>query len=286
MRSLNWLNNLLPKKVGLWLRRTLVFLTSRDTMPIVGAVGVVIALQFILFAPSIWALWIILGLLVAILSGSILTNFTTPVPGWWHTLFSPSLLVVSTASLILFLDTGFTRQLTIFTAALLLALFWENVRRYYWDLKNYHAESLENVSLAINIFIVWYTSSTLFHVMLDPSLLSQYAGFILPLAAATMVAVVYSVDYRTIWVQRYDSERVWLLLVAQALIVSEIFWLLNFLPHSIQVKSFVVAMSYYLFISLGRSHLDGTLTQKVLKRYIYLALGLLGVVMLTARWLV
>lgn len=280
------MTRLLPKKLAWWLQRTVVFLTSRDTMPLVGAVGVVLVLQMILILPAYWLLWVALGLFVAIISGAILTNFATPVPGWWHTLFSPSLLVISTASLILFLDTAGMRQLSIMSAALLLALFWENVRRYYWDLKNYHAESLENVSLAINIFIVWFTSSTLFHLLLDPTLLSQYASFILPAAAAVMVAVVYTVDYRTIWVQRYDSERVWLLLIAQAMIVSEVFWLLNFLPHSIPVKAFIVALIYYLFISLGRSHLDGTLTQKVLRRYVYLALGFLGLVLLTARWLV
>lgn len=274
------------KQVKQILSLILLHLSKRDTMPIVASLAVLGAMELMLFFTSFWVYWLILAIVFAIFSGVVLTNFNTPVPGWWHTLFSPVLLVISSSSLLLFLSTQFTRHLTILAVGFLLALLWENIRRYYWDLRQYHAESLENVSLGINIFIVWFSSSTLFHLLLDPNLINRYSSLIIPFSAAAMLAITYSIDYRTIWVQRYSAQRVWLLLIAQSAIVSEAFWLLNFLPHSIEVKSFLVAITYYLFVSLGRAHLDETLTPKVLRRYVYLVVVFLLSILLTARWLV
>lgn len=261
-------------------------LFSRDTVAVVAAVIIFTALQLLLIFPQQWWLWIIVAISLTIVSGILLTNFETPVPGWWHTLISPILLVTTSASLILFFDTAVSRQLVIIAATALLALFWENIRRYYWDLKNYHAESLENVSLGINIFIVWFTASTLYHLLLDPSIVQKFSNVIIPVASILMVLVIFMVDYRTIWVQRYSAKKVWLLLVAQAMIVSELFWVLNFLPHSIEVKSFMVALVYYYFVSIGRVHLDGNLNSVVMRRYIYFGTGFLILVLITSRWLI
>lgn len=261
-------------------------LLSRDTMPVVGATGLAVSQQLIFLWPAYFLLWVVLAMIIVIVSGAILTNFKNPVPGWWHTLFAPALLVLSSNFLILFLNTSVARYLVMIIGWLLIVLFWENVRRYYWDSQNYHALSLENISLALNLFIVWFTASTLYHVLLDTSLFPNLTSFIIPLTAGAMLGVVFLIDYRTIWVQKYANHQVWLMLVAEALIVSEVFWLLNFLPHSIEVKSFIVLLTYYLCTSLGRAHLDDTLTITVLRRYTYATFGLLFIILVTARWLI
>lgn len=261
-------------------------LFTRDRIVVAGSISVFLLLELLILFPGLWWLWILFVVSSAVLSSVVLTNFSIPVPGWWHTLFSPGLFVFSASFLVLFLNSSVSRHLTVIVASALLALFWENIRRYYWDLSNYHPESLENVSLGINIFIVWFISSTLYHALLDLALVQQYTSWAVLFAVFLMVLVVYLVDYRTIWVQRYSQQKVWLLLVSQAILVGELFWVLNFLPNSIQVKSFFVALMYYFLVSLGRAHLDGNLNQVIMRRYTYYGLAFLLLVLVTSRWLV
>jgi hypothetical protein len=274
------------KAVRTFLQESINRVLSRDTLAIVCALTIFALLELLILAPNLWWLLLLLAIVIAVAGGVLLTNFSTPVPGWWHTLFSPALLVSSTVFLVLFLNSSIARHISILASCILLALFWENIRRYYWDLKNYHAESLENVSLGINIFIVWFTSSGFYHVLLDPALVQKYSSLTLPITALLMVAVVYLVDYRTIWVQRYNAQKVWLLLTIQSIIIGEIFWVLNFLPNSIEMKAFIVALVYYYFISLGRVHLDGNLNATVLRRYVYYGSAFLLLVLITSRWLI
>jgi len=262
-------------------------LPPRRLVPLVGSLTLILIFESFVATPILWYRWLILGILTVIITSVSLTRIKLLVPGWWHTLFTPTLLVTSATGSLLFLSTAFGRQSVIFFVAILLLIFWEHTWRYYWAPQIYHEQSLENASLGLNTIIIWFTSFFFYNVLLDPQILPPWpANNILAISSASIVLVLFLVDYRTIWVQRYNADRVWLLLVSQSLVISEIFWVTNFLPHSIEVKTFLVVLVYYLFTNIGRSHLDGTLSRAVLRRYFYISLLTLLLVLLTAKWVV
>ncbi|MFA5954738.1 MAG: hypothetical protein WC817_04340 [Patescibacteria group bacterium] len=258
----------------------------RRLLPFIGAALIVLFLELLVTVPINWP-WILLITSILVVANSIaLSNRTLLVAGWWHTLFTPVLLTFSAGVLLLFATTALGRQAVILLVAACLFLFWEHIWRYYWNRETYHDESLENASLTLNTIIVWFTSLFLYYLLLDPSVLPEaYVPSAIPASALWVVLVVFYIDYRTLWVQRYAPSRVWLLLVTQSIVIGELFWVLNFLPNFVEVKAFFVVLAYYLFTNLGRSYLDGTLRPAVLRRYAYITLASLLAVLATTRWL-
>lgn len=228
-----------------------------------------------------------MGILVVVLTTSaFITNFERLPNGWWHTIFAPLLLGISALLLTFFVNSALARHLIALAATALRLFFWENLWRYYWAPERYHDEALENTSLALNTTTIWFSTLLFYYILLDPSVLPLSLGKnILMTTTIVMLLMVVSLDYGTIWVRRYPPGKVWLWLIVVAMVVSEIFWVTNYLPHQVEVKSFLVVLSYYLLTHLGRSHLDGTLRPVLVRRYLELAgVSLLGV-LLTARWL-
>ncbi|MFA7286844.1 MAG: hypothetical protein WC052_04275 [Patescibacteria group bacterium] len=260
---------------------------ARRLLPIISGVVSISLFEFVLFRPDLWAIVILLIIAMAVTTGIGLMNTRLTLPGWWHTLITPALLGITSVGLLLFLPTATSRQVTIILVAALFLLFWENIWRYYWDRARYHDEALENISLALNTAIIWFFSLFAFNALLDATIFPGIiASNALLIGSGLVVAIVFFIDYRTIWVQRYNAETVWLLQVSQALILGELFWVTNFLPHSVEVKSFLLVLAYYLFTNIGRSYLDGTLRSSVLRRYLYLGTFTLLAVFITANWFV
>lgn len=259
----------------------------RRVLPALGMVSVLVTLSLLTIWPTQWYWFLLAAIAVVILNGLALPNYELVKPGWWHALFTPSLLVVSATGFLLFLGSPLARQLAIVFVAWLLLIFWENLWRLYWDSARYHPESLENVSLAMNTVVVWSAANAFFNILLDPTVLPLIlAERALALSTAVMLVIVFLLDYRTIWVRRYAEDRVWLLLMVQALIVSQLFWATNFLPHGLEVKAFLVTLAYYLFTNLGRAHFEERLSFAVLRRYAYVATAVLLFVLVTSRWFI
>lgn len=261
--------------------------TSRRFFPLSGALALFAALEFTIVFTRLWFIGAFVILIIAVAVSAALTNFERIPRGWWHTLFSPLLLSLSSLFLLFFVNEATTRQfLAVFAPALCLFL-WENLYRFYWIPEFYHKEALENSSLALNTTTIWFTSALFYNILLDPTVLPTFlASNILALATAVVLIVVFAIDYGTIWVQRYAPGKVWLWLIAASVIVGEVFWVTNFLPHRVEIKTFLVVLTYYLLTHLGRSHLDGTLRSSQLRRYAYITFGTLLIVFVTARWLV
>ncbi len=104
--------------------------------------------------------------------------------------------------------------------------------------------------------------------------------------AAVFIVSLFLMDYRTVWLSRYDQEKVRLWMIVTTIMVCQIYWVLNFLPNTAAVKALLLVFAYYLFTSLGRAHLDGNLNNIIFRRYIYLSIIVLSSVLLTSTWLI
>lgn len=269
-------------------------LFTRRLAPYLGAITIAILAQIVHFDPTFWrsAFFLAWGVVFAV--GFTLRNRERTESTWWHTLFRPFFFTTWSLGLLLFLGTPLARHTLILTLATLLIFFWENVWRFAWAPARYNPEALENVSIALNTVTLWFAGNFFFTLLLDPSIVQFQSGWLTELfrehviliAVAVVLISAFLMDYRTIWVARYDAGKVRLLLIVTSLLIGEMFWVLNFMPHRVEVKSFFLVLFYYLLTNLGRAHLDGNLTGDLLRRYGYLSLLALLTVLISAKWLI
>ena len=141
---------------------------------------------------------------------------------------------------------------------------------------------------------VWYAGMLFYILHLDPSVI-QFRGAALNefirnntilVTTAILMISVFLMDFNTLWLKRYNRDKTWLWIIITTLLVGEIFWSLNFLPHSVAIKSILLVLAYYLLITLGRAHFDGNLNAGLLRRYLYLIAVVLFAVLISARWVV
>ena len=270
-------------------------------LPILGSFGVLAFLGFVVRWPAQWAVWLLALIILNILTGVFIINLerliqgpednaagnVMPHPHWRRLLLTPMLLSVVAGCLLLFVETNFGRQLLILLTAGLACLFWESMRRHHAAGDRYHLEQLESASLLVHVAVVWLAAAGFFRLLLDPTILPQnLAVNAFTITTILMLLLVWFLDYRAIWLARYPTDRVWLLVVVEAILVGEVFWVLNFLPSSPDVKAFLVGLSYYALATLGRAHFDDTLRFVVVRRYLYFIIITLAAVLVTARWLV
>lgn len=260
----------------------------RYAVPVVGALLIFIVLGLTVRHPGSWMIY--LACVVAVcLAVTLALRFgaASALPSFLQLLMAPLFLAVGASSLLLFLEGPVQRQWLALVSAGLLLLFWENLRRYIWERERYHTEAIETISLFVSLVAIWLTAELLTRVTFDPSLLSlRLQPIIYALAAAVFLLVVFMLHYQSVWLSRYEPNRAFLLAIVLSLITSEMFWIMSFLPFSTDVRAFLVALSYYVFASLGRAHLDGTLTSRLIRRYAYVVLITAAAVLATARWLI
>lgn len=269
-------------------------------LPLLSSFGTLIILGLTVRWPVSWAYWLAISALLTVAVGFLLVNLEhlrepslagSAPPAWpriWLELLpTPILLSAVAMILILFLETALARQFLMVMVAALIGFYWENIRRHIEAKDRYPVHYLESASLLVHVAVVWLSASGFFRIMLDPTILPPtLAANAYVIATFLLIAVVFLLDYRAIWLMRYSSENVWLFLAVESLLVGEFFWVLNFLPLSPDVKAFLSALEYYAVAALARAHFDGNLQLAVVRRYIYFIVIIAAAVLVTARWLV
>ena len=269
-------------------------------LPLLSSFGILIILGFTVRWPVLWLYWLGAAILLAVAAGFLLIHlerlrepsFISNEPrirprAWLDLLPTPILFSAVAIILILFLETITARQLLMIMAAALIGFYWENLRRHIEAEDRYPVHHLESASLLVHVAVVWLSAAGFFRILLDPTILPPFlAANAYVIATVIIILVVFLLDYRAIWLKRYTPENTWLFLVVESLLVGEFFWVLNFLPLSPDVKSFLSALQYYAVAALARAHFDGTLRLAIVRRYIYFILIAAAAVLVTAKWLV
>ena len=263
----------------------------RHLLPALGALGVLALLALTTRVPAEWPLFGASAAIVVVAVSFFLRpqgeHVPKPVASWIAVALPLAVLCLATGVLLLFLTTSVARQWLLVVTASLIGLSWQSWRRYSWDRERYHPEELENVLLAVELMAVWTLAGAGYRLLLDPSVLpAPFSEAAYLVATITIVIAVALLQRYALWSKRYPRERVWPFMVVTVLLTSELFWVLNFLPHAPMVKSFLVAAVYYTLIMLGRAHFDQTLSRTVVRRYLWFVVGVLTLVLATAQWVV
>lgn len=104
------------------------------------------------------------------------------------------------------------------------------------------------------------------------------------LLLAVSVEVWLAIKLR-FWRERVVSRRQWLYAVLTMLVLQEAIWLTSFWHRGVFLKTFLIAMLFYMFADFILHYLKGTLTVRVVMEYVGIVVLVLAAVFLV-DWLV
>lgn len=165
------------------------------------------------------------------------------------------------------------------TAAILLAVILVVLFLY----ERYLAEG----SWPIRFFSLLDFFDLLAFFFLSASLLMAselYSWPLVILMAAVSVETLVAVNLR-FWRERIESRRKWLYSTLIMLVLQEVVWVTSFWHRGVFLKTFLLAMLYYLLGDFVVHYLKGTLTVRVMVEYVGLVVIVLAAVFLI-DWLV
>lgn len=111
-----------------------------------------------------------------------------------------------------------------------------------------------------------------------------YSWPLIVLLVAVSAEVLLAIQLR-FWREKIESRRRWLYSVIAILLVQEVTWLTSFWHRGVFLKTFLIAMLFYVLTDFIVHYLQGTLTVRVMLEYVGLVVLVLAGVFLI-DWLV
>jgi len=198
---------------------------------------------------------------------------------FWMLLGTPVLFLVSSFGLLLFME-NFTAQIALAAVVSAFLLFFaEHVFSYVHLPANYETYAIEHLSLVLNVASVFFVSVVAFGTRV---FLTAYA----PLWMLSVLFFVVSlfVIFGTLWASKVDPEKARLYAVCGALLVTEIFLTVTYLPTGFYTNAALIALTAYLFLGLTRARFVESLSRSTVRRYVMTGVVLLVTILGTARW--
>ena len=224
-------------------------------------------------------LWtIVAALIIVVLLSARLLAWRFKTLQFWTLLGTPVLFLVSGYSLFLFFEDQSAKITMTVIVAMLLFFFAEHVFTYTHLPAKYQAYAIEHLSLLLNLLSLFFFSAAGFGGMI----LLQSPLYIM--GAVFFLLVLFFV-YSTLWAGKIENKRALSYSLAGALLATEIFTALSYLPTGFYTNAAVLAVCFYLFLGLSKAHFMNQLSRKVWKRYLFLGFSLLFLIAVTARWL-
>ena len=196
---------------------------------------------------------------------------------FWRFIIAPSLLLFSGLMFLSFLEGKLLRQIFLFGLAILLWSFLEVLFIRLHASNRYQTHSLENISIDLNLIILFLTASGFFSLMI---FLGVDWWFLLP----ALVIIVALLTVELVWSGETNRQVGVLYILVITLITAEIFWSVSFLPTSVYVNGLIVTLGYYLMTGLARNWLLGVRQLKALKRYLLISALCFIIIIVTAKW--
>lgn len=217
--------------------------------------------------------WAVSVLLLARLVGWNVRSFQ-----FWYLVGTPAVFSLSSYAAFLFLEHSAERVFLALLTALLVFFFSEHLFHYIHIPARYQAYAIEHLSLVLTVLTIFFLSSVGFGLQF----LLQ-----LPVAFLSLNFFLLSlfVIYGTLWVSKVDHGRAWPYAFAGAVLTTELFSVVTFLPTGFYTNAAVLALFFYLFLGFARAHFLDQLSRGVTQRYLLVGSVLLAMIVGTARWI-
>lgn len=196
---------------------------------------------------------------------------------FWMLIGIPFLLTASSFTFMLFLESQSETVALGLLTALLVFFFCEHLFTYVHLPAAYQTYAIEYLALMLNIVSVFVLASSAyaFRLFLHTPLYILLSGFFI---------VALFVFVSTLWVSKIEKEQVRAFSVCGAVILTELFAVMSFLPTGFLTNAAILTVFLYTFLGISRAHVAKKLSRRVLVRYLATTSVLIAVVFGTAQW--
>jgi hypothetical protein len=197
---------------------------------------------------------------------------------FWHLLGTPMLFLFSSFGLFFLLESFSVKIVLTISVLLLLLLFVEHVFSFIHLPVKYQPFTLEYLSQVLHVLSVFFLATIGFGLRL----FLQAPLWLLSLAFFLVLAFIM---YGTLWAGKVDSLKARPYAFATALLITELFAVLSFLPTGFYTNAAFLALGVYVLLGLSRADALHTLSKEVLRRYLTLFIVLGATIALTSQWI-
>ncbi len=189
----------------------------------------------------------------------------------------PMFLLFSSSFLFLFLEGALIKILLSVITIFGLWLYTENLFTFYHMPSRYQAYSLEYLSVVLFLVSSFIFASGTYSTQLFLQLPMWIPALIIFWMSLFAIVGVF-------WVSKVDSTTSILYAIIGAILMTEFYIAIGFLPTTFIVNAAVFVTLLYLYLGLVRAHVLEKLTNIVLVRYISISAIFIAIVFLTAHW--
>ena len=149
---------------------------------------------------------------------------------------------------------------------------------YLYRRPKYEAHTLGNISSYIGLVAIFFLTAGVFSLRIFLSF--SYLLLALPIFILTALLV-----YQLFWASQAPIASSLPHVLVIAIVVTEIFAVVNFLPTSVYVSGLIVTVVYYLLSGLSRNWLLNIRESRVVVRYLTISFISLMLILLSAKWI-
>jgi len=193
----------------------------------------------------------------------------------WLLIINFALLIAANVFFIVFIRNQFFKIFFIIFLSFLVWLFLEIIFRFLYEPRRYPIYALENISFLTSFLAIFFLFSDFFALQSFFNFSMIYHLFFIFLFTALITYFIFRVI-------KLPIEKKYLLVIS--LIITEIFYSFTFLPTSFYINGLLLTVLFYLMINLTRKDKESLLTFKIIKKYIFLGLAALILIIIMAKW--
>ncbi len=241
--------------------------------------GLLLAASFslLVYFPA-WAVQIMaVSLLLAALILARLNNWRITTYEFFSFVGTPWLLIASSYGLFLFFENSIAKIALAIVVSLGVFIYAEHLFSFVHLPARYRPNSLEHLSLLVNVLIVFFLAATFFGLVL----FLQVPYWLL---IWVFLGLNFFVVYNILWVSKIEHTRALVYALGGAIIISEFFLVLAYLPSSFYTSAAILATFFYVYQGICRAHLLEKLNRPVVMRYLTLGAVLLVLVFSSGQW--
>ncbi len=212
------------------------------------------------------------GLLLARLLGWHVRTFQ-----FWHLLGTPLLLLLSSFGSFFLLESATIKGALSLFVVVLLFLFVEQVFSFVHLPVAYQPFTLEYLTGLLHMLSVFFLSVLGFG-------LSLFLQTPLWLLSLVFFCILFFIVYGTLWVGKVEPARAKPYAFAGAVLTTELFASLSYLPTGFYSNAAFLALGVYVFLGLSRAHALHKLSKEVLRRYLLVCAALAILIATTSQW--
>ena len=196
---------------------------------------------------------------------------------WWRFAVTPWLVSLAILLFCLLISGQWLIYSLMALLVFLQAIYWRHVLIYTDADAVYTPFSLERLSFNLNFLAVFFLASAMYGFK---TFLNISTWILVPVFGVCLALFIS----QRLWISKADRGVTWRLAGSLFIGVLQIFIITSFLPLDFRLLGFLVAATYYGFVSLGTQITDQTVNRRdMLVLIILLTMACLAV-FVTARW--